>query len=44
MEIQESISTLGLQETVKKVTGLDETILIDKIVKKYKELKSDKIK
>lgn len=29
---------------MKKVTGLDETILIDKIVKKYKELKSDKIK
>ncbi|AEF16983.1 Mannitol-1-phosphate 5-dehydrogenase [Thermoanaerobacterium xylanolyticum LX-11] len=44
MEIQESISTLGLEETVKKVTGLDETILIDKIVKKYKELKSGKIK
>ncbi|ORX22705.1 mannitol-1-phosphate 5-dehydrogenase [Thermoanaerobacterium sp. PSU-2] len=44
MEIQESINTLGLEETVKKVTGLDETILIDKIVKKYKELKSGKIK
>lgn len=44
MEIQESISNLGLEETVKKVTGLDETILIDKIVKKYKELKSGKIK
>ncbi|MGF7429513.1 hypothetical protein PQV03_01780 [Thermoanaerobacterium thermosaccharolyticum] len=44
MEIQESISTLGLEETVKKVTGLNETILIDKIVKKYKELKSGKIK
>ncbi|WP_041587464.1 hypothetical protein [Thermoanaerobacterium thermosaccharolyticum] len=45
MEIQESISTLGLQETVKKVTGLkDETILIDKIVKKYKELKTGEIK
>ncbi|TCW39498.1 mannitol-1-phosphate 5-dehydrogenase [Thermohydrogenium kirishiense] len=43
IEIQESISTLGLQETVKKVTGLNETILIDKIVKKYKELKSGKI-
>lgn len=44
MEIQESISNLGLEDTVKKVTGLDETILIDKIVKKYKELKSGKIK
>ncbi len=44
MEIQESINTLGIEETVKKVTGLDETILIDKIVKKYKELKSGKIK
>ncbi|HHV75189.1 MAG TPA: mannitol-1-phosphate 5-dehydrogenase [Thermoanaerobacterium sp.] len=44
MEIQESISTLGIEETVKKVTGLNETILIDKIVKKYKELKSGKIK
>lgn len=44
MEIQESISNLGIEETVKKVTGLDETILIDKIVKKYKELKSGKIK
>lgn len=45
MEIQESISTLGLEETVKKVTGLkDETILIDKIVKKYEELKTGEIK
>ncbi|WP_190317019.1 hypothetical protein [Thermoanaerobacterium thermosaccharolyticum] len=44
MEIQESISTLGLEETVKKVTGLNETILIDKIVKKYKELKTGEIK
>ncbi|WKV09584.1 mannitol-1-phosphate 5-dehydrogenase [Thermoanaerobacterium sp. CMT5567-10] len=45
MEIQESISTLGLQETVEKVTGLkDETILIDKIVKKYEELKAGEIK
>ncbi|MDI3310348.1 MAG: mannitol-1-phosphate 5-dehydrogenase [Thermoanaerobacterium sp.] len=44
MEIQESISTLGLEETVKKVTGLNENILIDKIVKKYNELKFGKIK